>query len=325
VTVPDSCGSPQFDIAIIGGGCSGALVAAQLLRNGFSGHIGIIELRSTLGCGLAYSTGFDQHLVNVPAGNMSAIPSEPEHFVDWLRARKWPEAGPCLFVPRKIYGEYLEDVLQSSVRAGRGRLTHIRGEIIDIHAEPHGVVLRLKGGSEAVAGKAVLALGNPASSPLEGAGEQQNREGWHASPWIGNALDRASAGERILLVGTGLTAIGAALAFHSRPAKCKIYMISRHGLLRQVHDLTHSAGAPPVFEEPDRLRLVFRQLRNQIRSQNTTDGSWRTAIDALRRFLTRSGGTCRCRAGGNSCGTCGHTGRRTAIELLRKRTGGWKI
>ena len=60
-------------IAIVGGGCSGVLFAVQLFRNGFRGSLTVIEPRERLGNGLAYSTSFDRHLLNVPAGKMSAL------------------------------------------------------------------------------------------------------------------------------------------------------------------------------------------------------------------------------------------------------------
>jgi FAD-NAD(P)-binding len=34
---------------------------------------------------VAYATTCEQHLLNVPAGLMSALPDEPSHFLDWLR------------------------------------------------------------------------------------------------------------------------------------------------------------------------------------------------------------------------------------------------
>jgi hydroxyacylglutathione hydrolase len=55
-------------------------VAAQLFRHGFQGTVTIVEPRAALGRGLAYSTSFDEHLLNVPAGKMSALPAEPSHF-----------------------------------------------------------------------------------------------------------------------------------------------------------------------------------------------------------------------------------------------------
>jgi uncharacterized NAD(P)/FAD-binding protein YdhS len=38
---------------------------------------------------------------------MSGIQAESTHFLDWLRARNWTDASSQIFVPRRIYGEYL--------------------------------------------------------------------------------------------------------------------------------------------------------------------------------------------------------------------------
>src|SRR5258706_15355250 len=112
------------DVAIVGGGCSGLLVAAQLFRQGFGGSVAIVEPRAELGRGLAYSTPFDDHLLNVPAGKMSAFPEEPEHFLNWLYAREWPGAAPGLFAPRRIYGEYLSDLLAQY----HSKIRHVRSK-----------------------------------------------------------------------------------------------------------------------------------------------------------------------------------------------------
>jgi hypothetical protein len=44
-----------------------------------------VEPRANLGGGIAYSTEFDSHLLNVPAGNMSALPDDPDHFLRWMQ------------------------------------------------------------------------------------------------------------------------------------------------------------------------------------------------------------------------------------------------
>jgi hypothetical protein len=56
------------DIGILAGGCSGPLTEAQLFRNAFRGRIAIVEMRQSLGRGLVYSTPFEEHLLNVTAG-----------------------------------------------------------------------------------------------------------------------------------------------------------------------------------------------------------------------------------------------------------------
>ncbi|MGA2049496.1 MAG: FAD/NAD(P)-binding protein, partial [Terracidiphilus sp.] len=105
----------KASLVIVGGGCSGLLVAVQLLRRGFRGTLTIVEPRRNLGRGLAYSTPFEEQLLNVPAGKMSALPDEPSHFLDWLHLRGFAEAAHGHFAPRKLYGEYLEELLQNAI------------------------------------------------------------------------------------------------------------------------------------------------------------------------------------------------------------------
>jgi uncharacterized NAD(P)/FAD-binding protein YdhS len=74
-------------IAVIGGGASGALIAAHLLKCADDDvHLTLIEPRAQVGRGLAYATENESHRLNVRASNMSAFPDDPDHFWRWLRA-----------------------------------------------------------------------------------------------------------------------------------------------------------------------------------------------------------------------------------------------
>jgi uncharacterized NAD(P)/FAD-binding protein YdhS len=270
-------------IAIVGGGCSGLLVAVQLLRNGFRGSLAVIEPRERLGNGLAYSTSFDGHLLNVPAGKMSALPRDPLHFLEWLRARQWPDAAPDSFAPRKLYGLYLQDLLLQTIRAAAGSsFRHIRAEAIGAGVAPVGVRLSLNGGATVHAERAVLALGNPASSPCPGVTRHGLEDRWHLSPWFGDALRVRFAGERVLLLGTGLSAVDSALALQSQEMPCAVHMLSRRGLLPQVHNLTVPVSVPPLLRNRGNLRLLLRELRAHIEDARQADRCWRAIVDALR-------------------------------------------
>jgi uncharacterized NAD(P)/FAD-binding protein YdhS len=272
----------RYDLAVIGGGCSGALVTAQLLRRGFSGRIAIIEPRAELGRGLAYSTTFDDHLLNVPACGMSAFPDEPNHFLSWLQQRQWPGAAPSLFAPRRIFGEYIGDVLADTQRRSTGEgYRHVRDKVKSVESTPLGVTLRLDSGAMLETRAVVLAVGNPDDSPA-GPVPDHRGTGWHASPWVGDALYPPRDGERIVLIGSGLTAVDAALALSSRSVTCRIVMLSRRGILPQVHALRHAPALAPNFEQQGSLRGMFAQFRQQIRGLRRLDGCWRPAVDALR-------------------------------------------
>lgn len=100
-------------IVIIGGGVSGALTAFHLLRNGCSARILIVDPRPQLGLGLAYSTPSLRHLLNVPAGKISALPAEPDHFLNWLVKHFDAEATAATFAPRAVFGQYIQSLLAS--------------------------------------------------------------------------------------------------------------------------------------------------------------------------------------------------------------------
>ena len=66
-------------VAIVGGGFSGTMVAAQLARRGVDSVL--IDGSGRAGHGVAYSTGEPAHVLNVRAEVMSAWPDEPDDFV----------------------------------------------------------------------------------------------------------------------------------------------------------------------------------------------------------------------------------------------------
>src|ERR1700732_31113 len=101
----------KITVAVIGAGFSGTLVALHLLRQCPSGiRIHLIEKNSRFGRGLAYSTGNPNHLLNVPAGRMSAFSDRPHDFVDWLRTGGSDDGAPIdgtSFIERSVFGLYV--------------------------------------------------------------------------------------------------------------------------------------------------------------------------------------------------------------------------
>ncbi len=76
----------RFSVAIIGGGFSGTILAAQLLRRGDpSVSVVVVEKTPSVGRGLAYGTDCPSLLLNVRARNMSAFPG---------RSKPLPAMGP---------------------------------------------------------------------------------------------------------------------------------------------------------------------------------------------------------------------------------------
>ena len=74
ITGPDLGGAHSF--LVIGGGFSGAAAATHLaLRAAQPTRITLVEPSEHLGRGLAYGSGGEQWLLNVPAGRLSIDPA----------------------------------------------------------------------------------------------------------------------------------------------------------------------------------------------------------------------------------------------------------
>src|ERR1700751_5698603 len=129
---------PITTIPIIGGGESGSLTAFHLVRQGAPARVILIDQRPELGLGLAYSTPSLRHLLNVPAGKISALPSETYHFLKWLQANYDTEATPATFAPRAVFGRYISSLLAETVG-----LEQIQAAVVNYRAAGTHAVLTL--------------------------------------------------------------------------------------------------------------------------------------------------------------------------------------
>ena len=273
---------PPVSIAVVGGGFSGVAVAAQLLRRGRPVKVTLVNRFGPIGRGVAYRTRIEAHVLNVPAGGMSALPHDPEHFLRWAQGRNGAVA-PNTYVSRRLYGEYLESVLRESEgAAGEASLERLVGEVIDGEPDAGGIWLTFADGSRRHFERVVLALGNysPANPPVEGA-DFYASERYVRDPWIRGSLDVIRPGESVLMLGTGLTALDIAVDLAGRGVALPLRAISRHGLRPHPH-APALLGAPPP---PDLLSLPMtaRGLLAAIRRAARTPGSdWRGVLGALR-------------------------------------------
>ncbi|MFN4016883.1 MAG: FAD/NAD(P)-binding protein [Reyranella sp.] len=213
------------DIAIVGGGASGVLLAAQLVRKARP-RIALIERGANPGLGVAYSTQRPGHLVNIRASDMTALADEPDHFVQWL-AREGSGFVRTDFVPRAIYGQYLQDLLSDAVQRSDGRLRIIRGDVVAIRDDKDSVELGIEGQSPLRARKAVLATGHRPPSADSGA--------YRGNPWREDSIAGLPPDASVLLIGTSLTMIDVVISLLEHGHQGPIVALSRHGLVPHRH------------------------------------------------------------------------------------------
>lgn len=233
-------------VAIIGGGFSGTMAAVNLARLSRSPlRVELINCHHPLGRGVAYGTPRDEHLLNVAARNMSAVPDHPNHFLDYLRTRAdyrdVPE--PQLretFAPRKIYGDYLCGLLLNYLRPIDDRQPaeiYIReDEAVDIVPRDDGCVeVALSSGDPIAADRVLLATGNQPPAPISQNGRAAADSRYCADPWTDWSRKLPAAADDVIVIGSGLTMVDVFLTLAELGWQGRLVVVSRNGMIPQAH------------------------------------------------------------------------------------------
>ena len=272
-----------LNVAIIGGGFSGAALAVHLLRADSSANVAIIEKSSRLARGIAYNTPYERHLLNIPAGNMSALCDEPNHFLQWVRTHHDAAAGKGSFLPRAIYGKYIESLLNdSAARNGGGQFQSFQDEAVALDHDGSSFTIQMKSGKALLAETVVLALGNLPPRDPEFSGLVNGAKKFVSFAWSPAALEDLPNDGGVLLVGSGLTSVDMAVALDARGFRGTIHILSRHGLMPQCHKDACQWAQFWNEDSPRTARGLLRLIREQVRDAATAGMDWRGVIDALR-------------------------------------------
>ncbi|WP_088888861.1 FAD/NAD(P)-binding protein [Leptolyngbya ohadii] len=273
-------------IGIVGGGLSGVMVAVHLLQKATAPlEIYLID-RNPSGEGIAYGTKQDCHLLNVPASKMSLFADQPDHFLQWLQ-HCYPDCYPidanaANFVSRRIYGEYIQSVLQSAIKhSSIAHLRCYRDIVTAIHPQPSQLKLVLQTGISLVADRVILAFGNPPPrNPeiLDSSFYESDR--YVRSVWNENWFSRISGLDSVLLIGSGLTAVDQVMTLKQRGHRGSVHLVSRRGLLPQPHQAVPNRCFP--LTKGETVRSLLRLVRQEINQAMAEGQDWRSVIDALR-------------------------------------------
>ncbi|MGX9146524.1 FAD/NAD(P)-binding protein [Mesorhizobium sp. 128a] len=270
-------------IIIVGGGASGVVLAAHLLKSPNPDlRVTLIEKRPHFGQGIAYSTLLSAHVLNVSAAGMSAYADDPGNFWRWLQARglvsqeQTPQTP--FYAPRSVYARYLKELLDDLEAREKetGRLRLIREESLSISPTSSGVEVTLANGTSVVAHLAVLATGH----------DEQPGAGQGHAIRMGTEADTALDPEaRVLVLGTGLSMVDAFLSLEQRGHKGEIVAVSRRGLLPSPH----RKGNPIKLDVADiplgtQLSYFVGWFRDLIRENQKAGIDWRDVVDGLRPF-----------------------------------------
>lgn len=302
-------------VAIIGGGFSGTMAAVNLARLSKGPlTIELINDRHPLGRGVAYGTPRGEHLLNVAARNMSAVPDHPNHFLDWLRTRTeyrdMPE--PQLretFAPRRVYGDYLCGLLLNYRRPIDDRQpAEIRvrqTEALDVASvDGDRVEVALSHGESFLADRVLLATGNQPPAAIAHSGLSPAHPAYCSDPWEDWSGQLPTADQDVVVLGSGLTMVDVFLTLSQLDWPGRLVVVSRNGMIPQAHfrgieypdflpEHPEQLGLEPlvaiVEDHCNRLRRIGENpgiIVDRLRPQ--TQRIWqKLSVDEKREFLRR--------------------------------------
>lgn len=262
-----ACAIVSAHIAIIGGGFCGVALASHLAGRQ---RVTVVD-PGPVGQGAAYRARSSALKLNVAAERMSLDPAEPNDFCDWLHRNRIEVRG---FAERRHYRAYLQQHFEAAQARG---VRLVKTSALELERAGTQWQVKLAGQQPSLEADAVvLATGN--SLPvvpfaLEGAA------GVHVNPWNEESLLEITPTDRVLVVGTGLTAIDVVLVLASQGHSGPILAVSRHGRWPLPH-LQGAAQAVDFALEARTARGLLRELRQQVASNPTVP--WQKVMDAVR-------------------------------------------
>jgi uncharacterized NAD(P)/FAD-binding protein YdhS len=277
----------RSEVAVVGAGFCGTMVAVHLLRMARASStdvsVALYEQGGTPGRGHAYATTSPIHLLNVPAGRMSAFADAPGHFLEWARLQDG-SVSPSAFLPRHRYGEYLAEILNGEIKGSEGRLRVHSGEVLDVESEGGASRLRLRSGPGQAASHVVLATGHPLpASPVPLHRAILDAQRYKENPWDDEALGELTGDGALLLIGSGLTAVDVLLESRRRGFRGVIHLLSRRGLLPLAHGRADAPRSSVAADFPrGKLLAMMKRLRQEARRAEKSGESWQSSLDALR-------------------------------------------
>jgi uncharacterized NAD(P)/FAD-binding protein YdhS len=289
-------------IAIIGFGFSGTLFFLNLINLNLPKDLNIIIFEkedlhsSNINLGPAFSAFSDHYILNVRAHNMSAYLDDKDDFINFLK-KEYPLIYDKIihdyrnsFVPRKIYGKYLNKIRKNALEIAS--LKHINYQIVNqevllIKKEGQKLIITTKE-SNFKFNKIILATSlKQAELPFVLPSKNFIKNLWsseyfnfHNQNFSKTLKDKDSI---ITLIGSGLSAIDIIIGLVKRNFSGKIIVISRRGNFPKRHLDQPNLLTQPLLDLDDaRLGILHICLKIKKFLKQNPNFDLRNVVTSIR-------------------------------------------
>lgn len=235
-----------FKVGMVGGGPSAVCLLDALAQEKDipPGEVVVFEPSRYLWRGRPYQPDIDAVRVNAPPDEMSIRATDAKHFNDWLMARDLvvgygashiDRLSGARFVPRAIFGDYLEQ----SARAALVQLLNdgwrvrlIRERVESAGPAADGILVETELGGRGEVDYLVLCVGSGKPADVY---SLSGEPGFIAEPYpVSRTMGGIDLTADVSVIGSGLTAIDVVLALAAQHHRGRIRLVSRHGVLPSV-------------------------------------------------------------------------------------------
>ncbi|MCF3936112.1 FAD/NAD(P)-binding protein [Acuticoccus sp. M5D2P5] len=265
-------------IVIIGAGFAGTALAVALLTRG-GGDVGVtlVSRSGAPGQGPAYGIGTPCLKLDRSVREMSVRADQPHHLVEWLFRRRFHIGAiyrPDSYIPRELYGQYLEETLASAAALSSAAFRLVRSDVTAVQPDRVGYRIELGSGETLAAGQVALATGLTRRRPRAASGRPI------VTAFAPGALAQMDERDPVLIVGTGPSMADQVLLLNAAGHQGPITAISRHGLAPLAHQpVAGEAKPPPGLRPATGLLPMVRMVRDAVADAAGNGEDWRPVID----------------------------------------------
>lgn len=269
-------------LCIIGSGYSAAALLLHLDARGAPMDDILTVGPEQLGAGQAFGCVNRDFRLNVRADLMQLWPDDPDHFARWASEHisDDPDAttpiGP--FHRRRDFAAYVSHEIAARPAVSEVRqIKKTATSLTRIGAEWE---IRLDNGNAVTADKVVLATGNPPPNwPFRG--HVTDSDTLIRVPWRGDWPERITQQARVVIIGSGLTALDAVHSLRRRGHEGGIWLVAPDGMLPPVQTKWHDAD-PLVWPETPNAARFLRFMRDTVGDIPWEESEWQRRFEGLR-------------------------------------------